>query len=455
MQPSLGYPDRLVRPDRLASAGGWMFGEKRAVGAGLRWRWPAPPSPRQALEAVLLPLLRRPPCIVDFSGGRDSSLVLAVSTNLARREGLPLPVPLTRRFPGDDASDESAWQEKVVAHVGLTDWERVEAPGEFSLLSGRAQRFLHDYGPLFPAPLYVITASLEAARGGSHATGEGGDDVFSGRRAAFLRFVSDWRFLTRRPVRRAVAVQLAPRFARTERLYREYRRTSPPAGWLRPEPLATFARRLARQFASEPLDWRASLRWQVRQLATAGFVDNCAAIASDYDVAHADPLLAPSFVAALARVGGRFGFTSRGDAMEFVAGDLLPKEVLRRETKATFNGAYFTEVEREFARGWDGNGIDVDLVDPDALRSKWLETVVPAPSFGLLQQAWLAGQRPIHTQAQTITKPTSLGNEGSVVGIRVSRRDRAARRVDGDVEMGRPTAEGRRPPEPAREALWR
>ena len=55
---------------------------------------PAPlPEPgglgvRGALEAAVLPALQRPPCLVSFSGGRDSSAVLAVAADVARRHGL-------------------------------------------------------------------------------------------------------------------------------------------------------------------------------------------------------------------------------------------------------------------------------------------------------------------------------------------------------------------------------
>jgi asparagine synthase (glutamine-hydrolysing) len=52
-------------------------------------------DPRQALEQVVRNALQRPPCGVAFSGGRDSSLVLAVATHVARRDGLPDPLPIT------------------------------------------------------------------------------------------------------------------------------------------------------------------------------------------------------------------------------------------------------------------------------------------------------------------------------------------------------------------------
>lgn len=97
------------------------------------------PSPRRALELVVLKALERPSCIIDFSGGRDSSLVLAVATHVARREGLPLPVPRTNRFPLEPASNEDEWQELVIRHLGLEDWEVCRLTGELDIIGERAR----------------------------------------------------------------------------------------------------------------------------------------------------------------------------------------------------------------------------------------------------------------------------------------------------------------------------
>ena len=58
------------------------------------------PSLQACSSSVLLRSLQRPPCVVAFSGGRDSAGLLAAATRAARRHGLPLPIPATYRFPG-------------------------------------------------------------------------------------------------------------------------------------------------------------------------------------------------------------------------------------------------------------------------------------------------------------------------------------------------------------------
>ena len=103
-----------------------------------------------ALESAVLRVLQRPPCAVSFSGGRDSSAVLALATHLARREGLPLPIPATNRFPAVESSNETEWQERVVTHLGLDEWVRLEHDDELDCVGSIAQETLGRHGLLWP-----------------------------------------------------------------------------------------------------------------------------------------------------------------------------------------------------------------------------------------------------------------------------------------------------------------
>jgi asparagine synthase (glutamine-hydrolysing) len=96
-------------------------------------------------------------------------------------------------------------------------------------------------------------------------------------------------------------------------------------------------------------------------------------------------MLDPAFLAALAYAGGRYGLGGRTAVMRMLLSDLLPDRVLARDTKATFDSAFFNRHSREFARGWDGGSIDPELVDTDRLRAAWLRPQFPLDSAMLLQ----------------------------------------------------------------------
>src|SRR5579884_3063930 len=90
------------RPRELEVLCSQMLGRDEGAEALPR---PAPGGLYAALESVLVAALSRPPCAVSFSGGRDSSAVLALATDAARRHGLELPVPVTMRFPSVTAAE--------------------------------------------------------------------------------------------------------------------------------------------------------------------------------------------------------------------------------------------------------------------------------------------------------------------------------------------------------------
>ncbi|NAZ88647.1 asparagine synthase-related protein, partial [Kineococcus indalonis] len=134
---------------------------------------------RAAVEAAVLPALRRPPCLVSFSGGRDSSVVLAVATAVARREGLADPVPYSHRFPAVPDAHETPWQELVVGALGLREWQRPQWSEEMDVLGPVARAVLLRDGVLPPFNGHLHEPVFAAARGGSVLTGIGGDELFA------------------------------------------------------------------------------------------------------------------------------------------------------------------------------------------------------------------------------------------------------------------------------------
>jgi hypothetical protein len=381
----LGRPPVLEQCDVLA---GFPFGMRRAAERG-----PRPgPDPVAALRAALLPALTRSPCVVAFSGGRDSSVLLALAGDVAARESLPAPVALTLRYPGDPAAEESAWQERVVGHLrglGLPlEWQCRDIGDELDLVGPLAAPVLRRHGgPVFPPAIGPTVLLTDVARGGALVTGNFGDEVLGDHRAATLRAV--WRHRARHMTRsdwHTVATAAAPGPARARLL----RGRIDPQRWLR-QPLRDrvldthVAHLLAR-----PLRWDASVRAALRPRAVRIGTETRARIAEDHDCALVEPLGSRAFVESLAAHGGRWGRLGRGAVVRLLGGGLVPDELPGRRQKAHFNRSRFGPHTRAFAADWDGTGVDADLVDPDALRRAWLDDVPPAASAMLLQQAWLA-----------------------------------------------------------------
>ncbi|MGN0065018.1 MAG: asparagine synthase-related protein [Nocardioides sp.] len=345
---------------------------------------------REALEAAVLPALTAGRCYVAFSGGRDSSAVLAVATRVARREGLQDPVPLTELYPGVPESDESSWQQLVVDHLGLREWLRLEFPDGNDLLGPDALDSLRQRGTIWPAALHVKSTVLRRLEPGSSLlTGEGGDEVLGRRRGAQVSRL--WRRGLRRvrpaDLRSAAACLAPPPYRR----HREQARFDASAmqPWLRPAARARHHQLLAADLASEPLSTPASLQWLLTRRAAAMASHNYRQLAADHDLTLHEPLLDPGFVRALAADAGTWGFASRTEAMRSLFSDLLPEEILARRSKAYFNRAFMGEATRSFAEEWDGSGLDADLVDVDLLREEWRSDFPSAISTPLLQAAWL------------------------------------------------------------------
>ncbi|MDA0168632.1 asparagine synthase-related protein [Solirubrobacter taibaiensis] len=336
---------------------------------------PAGAVPAAALEAAVLGAVRGDgPCCVSFSGGRDSSAVLAAATRVARREGRPDPVPLTLRAAHEPHSHESEWQELVVAHLGLDDWMRIEITDELDAVGPYARRVLERHGLLWPFNAHFHLPLLEHAVGGTLLTGIGGDELWSSSRAPVVR-------------RRRRALAYAPFALRRAVLARREPIDYP---WLRPEGVAAARRAAGGERAGEPLTVARRMAWYRGMRATATGTAALDRIAEDVGARIAHPLLDRALWGAVATAAPRAGFARRDESLRLVAGELLPEDVLTRKTKAGFDRVFFGRHARAFVARWSGAGIAETMVDVAALRQHWAGEVPDPHSLTLLQAAWLA-----------------------------------------------------------------
>ena len=345
--------------------------------------------PRAAVEAAVRQALTRPPCIVSFSGGRDSSAVLAVAAAVARREGLPPPIPATYRFAAAPGSVEDEWQERVVRHVGVPDWERLPVTNELDAVGPVALAVLGRRGVLWPFNAHFHVPLMERASGGTLVTGIGGDELFGTQLWASTRILLSGR-RRQRPVRmRSVAIALAPRPVRRRVLARH---RQPRWPWLRPAVEASVTAALADWRARTPVPWRSAVAWWWRSRAHTVLAASNEVVAADAGTAVVHPFLESSVVAAAAGHFGRAGPLDRSDAMRELFGDVLPEPVLTRRSKAHFDEAFVSDHSRAFAAGWTGAGVDESLVDLDRLAAEWRSPHPDPRSLLLMQAAWLSAR---------------------------------------------------------------
>lgn len=348
---------------------------------------------RAALEAAIRPALLRPPCVVAFSGGRDSTAMLAVAVRLAAREGLAPPVALTARFPTVPATDESVWQERAVAAVGLEAWERLTLRAEdVEGLAPRAQDALRRHGLLYPPNLGLFLALLERAGGGSLITGLGGDELLGAWRHRGAADVLAGRRPLGTAAGRALLRPLVPRPLLRARAARAPTRHGVPwSRWLAPPAARAHARSLAAELAAEPHTWSSRVRWKARRRRLALTRESFERLGADTGTLIVHPLLDPRAVDALARSGGRLGFGDRSATLRALFGDLLPRELLERPGKAAFDDVFWGPATRAFARRLleDGRPAVPALVDRRGLAESWTSARPPAVSLLLLQASWL------------------------------------------------------------------
>jgi hypothetical protein len=331
------------RPTPLEVASGLVFGF-------------APPEPlpapqialsaRQALEQAILPALLRPPCLMSFSGGRASSAVLAVAVLLARREGLELPVPATNRLDCTPRGDETAMQERVIVHLGLTEWLRLDFSDELDLVGPIALRVLREHGLLWPFHTYFSRPPIEWASGGSLITGLGDRNAL-GEPGALLG------------------------------------RDPGPLRWLRPAAQVEVRKLWTADVASRPPARDQRFAWWRRLRQVRLGIESLRRLGAELRVEICHPLIDSIFSAAL----GALPPHCRSATGLF--GDLLPREFLAPRVAQPHEHAFWRGHCRGLVDNWQGEGVDTSLVDIDMLRHQWLLSRPDPRTFLLLQSVAL------------------------------------------------------------------
>ncbi len=298
-----------------------------------------------------------------------------------------MPVPVTFRFPGVPLTDESDWQETIIGHLGLEQWERINLTTELDLLGEIARDCLTTHGLSWPTNAYLHVPIFRAAHGGTVLTGLDGDGLFGDWRWCHAQAVlhglvpAGWRDGAR------IGLAFAPPTVRRAVLGRDQAFIP---DWLSAEAKAQMRSALLSRAAGEPRRWDRRVGWHARSRALYLAQRNLALIGSTNDVEVAHPLLEPEFLAALAREGGAAGFGDRTSTTRHLVGDLLPGALIERRTKAVFGFAVWRDEANAFARSWDGTGLDPDRVDPERLRAAWMAEHPVFHSWTLLHEAWLA-----------------------------------------------------------------
>lgn len=376
----------------LDIASGYVLGEEPA----------APPLPqtgpdlkvREAMAASVRAALERPPCLVSFSGGRDSSAILALAASVAREEGLPLPVAFTQRYPEAAETEESDWQQRVLEHLGLHEWVRQEFTDELDCVGPIATAALRRHGSFWPPNSHCLVPALEAAGAGSLVTGVGGDHLLIPGRHARLAAVLARR---ERPGVRDLARLLfavAPAPVRAARRLRE-EGEEPPCPWLRPGGNTAVLGGLAREAAGEPVrrsEWAAWI-WRLRAIQVG--LTGMEALAADRGTQLVHPFLDPFVVVAFGHWARRRAPRDRTDAMNALFADLLPVDVRERRTKAGFDEPFWNRHARELALTLTPEEVDSELVDGARAVELWTadDVVAPFRATALFQSIWLERER--------------------------------------------------------------
>jgi len=317
---------------------------------------------------------------VSFSGGIDSTLVLSVAVAVARRAGLPEPIPVTLCFPSVNTAQEGEWQQRVVEALALREWERIVVDDQLDFVGPYAERHLTAHGVLFPPNVHFHAPMLDFARGGVLLTGLDGDGVLGSWKYGHL-----WtrRLNTYKGV--VAAEALATTFARPL-LRRKPRHDG--YEWLVPEVRSRMLLRDAEERWDEPIVWRAREEWVAgrRYLNMAEHSLGLVAAASGAAVHH--PLLDPRFIGALASLRPIRGWPNRATLVRDLFADHLPVPVFQRRTKATFDDAVYCDASKAVMARAGTDKLPPEVDGPRLVHV--LRSGDAGPLGMLIQHLWLA-----------------------------------------------------------------
>ena len=349
-------------------------------------RVPPTLTPLTAIEDVLRPCLADPPCAVAFSGGRDSSALLAVATRLARREGFADPLPATVHSAFAE-NDEAEWQELVIRHIGLKEWHRIEIEHELEIVGDVAAAALRRRGVAYPFNAHYVPYAVTGTAARSLVFGLDGDGLLGEYLwMGFKEVLTRERRPTRMDIDR-VLLAAAPRAARQ---MWAARRLPVEVPWLRDAARRTVAQTLQRQAFAEPVSWPHRLAWYARDPGVGAAFEAVTDDLAHLGVRGCAPFWDARVIAAMARDGGLLGYGSRTRAMRAIFGEILPDRVNARPGKASFEDVFWGPKTKDFIAAWDGTGLDEALIDPGVLRRCWRARHWPGWTALPLQAAWLA-----------------------------------------------------------------
>jgi asparagine synthase (glutamine-hydrolysing) len=286
----------------------------------------------------------------------------------------------------------------MLGHLGLSDWQVLTIRSELDALGPTARGALSKHGLYWPGNAHTTIPMLRAAGVGSLVTGNGGDETFS----YLVRRVkpSIRRAVRALPPRQAVVyvpLLLLPESARTRLVFRRGIRLP----WLRPG----ARREVVRRFVAASLEPKGTPRDELRKLHASRLIEVGRGVQTRFErdtgAKLFEPFLDLRFLEAAAASTPSGGFASRGAALEAFFGDLMPPEITRRGTKASFTEALWGPDSRAFAEAWDGSGLDSTLVDATELRRAWARPKPDLRSVTPLQAAWLASNQSISSESHT------------------------------------------------------